>query len=495
MKLVEAGKVALDEPLSAYLPEFKPMTWGTSADDVTIRRLLTHHSGLSSDNWYRWAFGDTRPENYPRQLSEALGAANALTLASPPDHVFSYSNLGYSLLGLVVERVSGISFDDYLRQEIFTPLGMRDSSFVIQEDKLDRYARGFAGSREIFVPYIREIPEGSLCTTSDDMGRYLSSLLSSWKGGKGILSRSSVKEMFSVQNPGVELDFDFSVGLAWWIVDFTSMPGEFAVGHAGDLSPYHAITYLLPERDLAVHLMVNGDYGIGGYSYTGILVEAFKEFSAEKDKGPFAAERLVGPQSPRAILPPALASEFVGVYATQLGLMQVERSHSGLKARVLRQWFDLTYHVDGSLTLGMKILGIPVELPIFKELYLSSDILDGNRMLNIRVKGILIGPDEKIRPSEPHEAWLARSGSYVQVNGEPKPQFQGFRLGVDKATGLFCLSQKRDGKWLDYPLKTISDTEAILDGKGRNLGETLKVVDDSKRLLLFFDGLLLERSR
>ena len=493
MKLVEAGKVRLDEPLSTYLPEFKPATRGTTAGDITIRRLLTHHSGLSSDNFYRFFLGDSRPENYPRQLSEALDAANALTPVRGPGQVFSYSNLGFSLLGLVVERVSGVAFDDYLRQEIFGPLGMKDSSFIIQDDKMDRYARGFTGAKEVFIPYIRDISAGSLSTTSDDMGLFLSSLLSSWKGGKGIISQETIKEMFSVQNPGVPLDLDFSVGLTWWIVDFKLMPGEFAVGHGGDLDPYHALTFILPERDLAVHIMVNGDYGIGSFTYSEILAEAFKEFSAEKGQKPIAEASPIGPSSPPAALPPSLADEVVGVYATQLGLIQVKRFGTGLKARVFGQWLELSYHADGSFTFGVKILGIPVEVGIFKDLYISTEILDGERMFNLRVRGILFGPDVKIQPSDPGDAWLSRSGSYVQVNAEPKPQFQAVKLGVDKATGFFCLSLNRGGMWSDYPLRTLSDTEAVLEGHGRNLGATLKVVESPEGRLLFFDGLLLKR--
>ena len=296
------------------------------------------------------------------------------------------------------------------------------------------------------------------------------------EGDTAVLSQETIKEMFGVQNPGLALDLDFSVGLTWWIVDFESMPGEFAVGHAGDLDPYPALTFILPERDLGVHIIVNGDYRVGSFTYAEILAEAFRDFSAEKHQKPFAEARPIGALSPPVTLPPTLADEMVGVYATQVRLFQVQGSGTGLKAFVFSQWLELSYHADGSFTFGVKILGIPLELGIFKDLNISPDILGGERMFNLRAKGILIGPDAKIQPSNPGDAWLSRSGSYAQVNAEPKPQFQALKLVVNKATGAFCLSQNRGGKWFDYPLRILSDTEATLEGQGRNLGETLKVV-------------------
>ncbi len=484
MKLEEAGKLDLDAPLSSYLKGFQPQLRGTRLEDITVRRLLSHHSGLSSDNFSQFMLGQERPENYPRLMDQSLAAANALIPVRAADAVFSYSNLGYSLLGLVVEELSGMSFNDYVQKEICAPLGMEDSSFLIQDEKLERYALGYLGGKESFIPYIRDMSAGSFSSTAVDMGRFLSSYLAAWKGGAGILRQESVIQMFSAQNHGVALDLDFSVGLCWWIVDFQTLSGELALGHGGDLPPYHAISAILPERDLAVHIQVNGVEGIGSFSLSDILSEAFKEFAANKGQKPFAPPRREGPLAKPAQLPPALAAELEGFYATPMGLCQVKRSGGALKAQAFGQWLDLSYRADGSFSFGVKILGIPLNLGIFKEIYASHEILKGKPALNLRVKGIFFAPGLRVEPSEPGPLWRERFGSYVQMDDEPDPLFQGLKLGMKQ--GFFCASLKSEGQWSHYPLRVVSDSEAVFEGQGRNLGEYLQasVVDGQLRLSL-----------
>ncbi len=495
MKLVEQGKVDLDESLSAYLPEFKPAARGTNLDDITVRRLLSHHSGLSSDSKFRFILGNKEPDGYPHQNAEILAAANAMTVPRGPDVAFSYSNMGYSLLGLVVERVSGMSFNDFLSKEIFKPLGMEDSSFLIQEEKRNRYAMGYLGGKPQFIPYIRDMPAGSLCSTSDDMGKYLQSLLASYKDGSGIHSRSSITQLLTVQNPGVPLDFDFKAGLTWWIVDLQSIPGEFLAAHGGDLPPYHALIAMLPDRDLAVSILINGCEGLGSFSLAEILSAAFKEFASAKGQASFAPERKAGPFAAPEPMPDRLLADLPGFYSTPIGLCEVKRSGKGLKALVSGMWMDMSYRADASLALSLKILGFPVKLDILKEVYCTAEVLEGKQTLNFRTKGVLMGPGLKIQASDPGVAWLARSGDYVQVNEEPSPQYQAFRLGKDSATGFFCLYLKSEGSWTAYALRRVNDDEMVIEGQGRGMGETIRVIQGSEGAELFFEGLMLRRKK
>ena len=491
MTLVEAGKVDLDAPLSTYLPEFTPPTRGTKADDITVRRLLTHHSGLSSDALYHFMYGDVKPDGYPRQISDALPAAAALTPPRGPDLVFSYSNLGYALLGLVVERVSGMTFNDYVTKAVFVPLGMADSSFLMDEAKRDRYAMGYLAGKPVFVPYIRDMSAGSLCTSSDDMGRFLSSTLSSWKGVPGVLKQSTLQEMFRVQNLGVPLDFDFKIGLTWWITNIYCLPGEFALGHGGDLPPYHALTAILPDRDLAVHVEVNGVEGNGSFSLIELLSEAVKAFAAEKGQKPFAPPQAIGSAAPEAPLPANLLAELPGFYTTPLGLCQVKRSGNGLKAHAFGQWLDLTYRADGSFSMAATFLGITIPVPVLTELYATPERIDGKWTFNLRIKGILFAPDLPVTPSAPSAAWLARSGPWAATKAEPSPRFDAFKLGM--VDGFFCLLARSGCQWSAYPLRIISDSDAVVEGQGRNLGETIRIVKTANGETIETMGLVLRR--
>jgi CubicO group peptidase (beta-lactamase class C family) len=108
LKLVETGRVGIHQPVQKYLPEFK----GPDCEKIIVRHLLTHTSGLPY-----------RSESSPLR-------AGQLGLEREPGSLVAYSNAGYDLLGILVENISGMSFSDYTRREIFEPLGMKDSTFI-----------------------------------------------------------------------------------------------------------------------------------------------------------------------------------------------------------------------------------------------------------------------------------------------------------------------------------------------------------------------------
>ena len=124
-----------------------------------------------------------------------------------------------------------------MKELVFDPLGMEDSSFNIDDIPSDRMAMGYVRGKPETVPYIRDMPAGSLNTTAVDMGKFMQSMLASYNYDEGLLSQNTVKEIFEPSNVGVPADLDFQIGLTWWIVDFQKLPGEFIVGHGGDLPP------------------------------------------------------------------------------------------------------------------------------------------------------------------------------------------------------------------------------------------------------------------
>ena len=124
LQLYEQGKVSLDEPVQTYLPEFNP------ADDprraqVTLRMLLTHTSGIGGDLSHQGPWGLTAAD-------KADGIHRALTapLEFPPGETFHYSDIGFIVLGTMVEKISGEPLDIYAQEKIFTPLGMSDTRYL-----------------------------------------------------------------------------------------------------------------------------------------------------------------------------------------------------------------------------------------------------------------------------------------------------------------------------------------------------------------------------
>jgi uncharacterized protein YbbC (DUF1343 family)/CubicO group peptidase (beta-lactamase class C family) len=195
MQLVEQGKVRLNDPVAKYLPEFSQ----NGKEDITVRQLLTHYSGLDPDldlrtAWegketaYRMAFAE-RPEDAPGSK-------------------FSYSDVDFIVLGALVERVSGEGLDEYAARHIFARLKMMHTRFVppvawrakiapTQYDENEHMLRGV-----VHDPTARRMGgvagQAGLFSTGDDLAKFAQALLN---GGGGILSAQSVEKMTRPEQP------------------------------------------------------------------------------------------------------------------------------------------------------------------------------------------------------------------------------------------------------------------------------------------------------
>jgi CubicO group peptidase (beta-lactamase class C family) len=231
MMLVDQGKVVLDEQVSKYLPQFKPLK------PMTVRMLLNHTNGLSYS-----APGEFKPTDCC-SLSEQVDRFVSLPLMFEPGTKFMYSNAGPDTASRIVEVVSGQSFEAFLTERLLAPLGMRDTTYFPNEEQLSRLAPGCmfdkAASKlvrapnEVFLtsPYsdrkARHAPGGGLFTTGPDLALFVQLLLNRGSfGGKRYLSEDAVAEMTRNQVPAALMsmvpslpgaDAPMGYGLGWGV--------------------------------------------------------------------------------------------------------------------------------------------------------------------------------------------------------------------------------------------------------------------------------------
>ena len=232
MLLVERGLVKLDAPVQTYLGEFK----GEGREDVTIRHLLTHISGLRPDI-------ETRSE-WSGQ-AEAIRKACEEKLQSKPGTVFKYSDINFFLLGEIVQRVSQTPLEVFVQREIFGPLKMADTGFMPAKERLPRIAPtevvdGKPWRGVVHDPTARRMGgvagHAGLFTTAVDLARYARMLVNLGElDGAQIFKPETVKLMTSVQTPP---DVSARRGLGWDIdTSFSGPRGDvFPVstyGHTG----------------------------------------------------------------------------------------------------------------------------------------------------------------------------------------------------------------------------------------------------------------------
>ena len=255
MQLVEAGEIELDAPVKTYLPWFT-MAGPEDAALITVRHLLTHSSGISgpvSDkDLVNPDVSEGALETHIRELAD-------YKLTRPVGESFSYNNTGYDILGLIVQTVSGGSFEDYVQEHIFSPLEMINSYTSKSEADANGLAAGhtyFFGSPRVSTdaPYARrKIPAGFLISSAKDLGHFLIAQLNQGSYGEAqILSPEYVAMM---HQPAVETDFEGVSYAFGWRTNLVE--GELTVRHGGDNSSYHSNMSFSPTRGWGVAIVMN----------------------------------------------------------------------------------------------------------------------------------------------------------------------------------------------------------------------------------------------
>lgn len=246
MQLQEQGIVALDQPLSRHLPEFRIGTHGEDPNQVTLKRLITHSSGVPTD-----VFLDM--ESSRARYTDVVRLINRTSLAHVPGTVGLYSNAGYNLLGHAVSRASGVDYPDYLRQHVFAPLGMRNTGFAGDARGRIRSKAYGPDGHEATIFELRDIASGGIYSTAEDLARYAVALMEAYHGAPSPLAtQATVRSMF-VQQTDIPIDTN-KKGLGWFLFRDGS---RFAAYHAGSTYTFNAAVLLLPEQRAAAVILAN----------------------------------------------------------------------------------------------------------------------------------------------------------------------------------------------------------------------------------------------
>jgi CubicO group peptidase (beta-lactamase class C family) len=274
LRLVEGGNLDLEAPVTDYFTNFSIVSQPVQ---VTIRHLLSHSSGLANPLPIRWV----RPANTPASDQVAfvkclLGKHRKLKFV--PGEGASYSNLGYLVLGEVISSITGMGYEEYVREEILAPLGMDRTGFAYQEPAGDEAAtgyqllwrpltpllraalpRGIVGPRQgryvAFNPfYVKGPAYGGLVGGVDEAARFVMLHLNGGQAnGTQLLSTESVAEMQRIVPRGGKRDF----GLGWFRSHEAAERRPAFVEHLGGGAGFWNVMRLYPEESLGVVMMGN----------------------------------------------------------------------------------------------------------------------------------------------------------------------------------------------------------------------------------------------
>jgi CubicO group peptidase (beta-lactamase class C family) len=246
MRLVEQGKLSLDDTLQKFLPNFP-----TQGNRVTVRHLLNHTSGIKSytslgPRWARVIRLDLAPDSVV-----ALFANEPFDFK--PGDAWAYDNSGYFLLGMIIEKVSGKPYGQYVKDELFTPLGLESTIYCDQAPLIKHRAQGYApqpgGGFINAEPLSMTQPyaAGSLCSTVTDLAAWTLALSS----GK-VVSPASYKAMATpgTLNDGKPLTYGFGLGIG-------TLGGHRQVSHNGGINGFISELHHYPDDSLVTVVLTN----------------------------------------------------------------------------------------------------------------------------------------------------------------------------------------------------------------------------------------------
>jgi len=248
MKLIEEKVITIDDKLVEILPELKFDDKRT--ENITIKNLLNHTSGIPDINNYHWD-NNNQSDN---SLKEYILELN-LKLDSGPSAAYQYSNLAYDILGYVIEKVSGATFDDFLKKNILNESNMYSSDFryfnIHDSLKTSPHSKRWL-TKEIYeretYPYTREhAPSSTLNASSKDLSKWMISFLQTLNDSENI-HRSMIKPS-SKSNPYIGLGFQLN-----------TMNSKKVVGHYGGDKGFRSYLMMIPEEKIGLVLLANCDY-------------------------------------------------------------------------------------------------------------------------------------------------------------------------------------------------------------------------------------------
>jgi CubicO group peptidase (beta-lactamase class C family) len=281
LKLRDEGKLGLDEPAHKYVPALKKLQYATAdAPVITIRHLLTHGAGFPEDN----PWGDRQLADTDKDLIEFL--EKQVSFSNPPDVAFEYSNLGFALLGKIVSTVSGKPYQQYIRENIWQPLGMKTAEWEYANVAPDKLAHGYRWLNEKWneEALLHDTPDGSwgamgsMMCSIEEFANYMALHIAAWPASNaadnGPVKRSSIREMhhpwrFTGINPQYKysdgrtcaIAAAYCYGLGW----MRDCVGKVYIAHSGGLPGFGSQWRIMPDYGIGVVAFANRTYaGVGG---------------------------------------------------------------------------------------------------------------------------------------------------------------------------------------------------------------------------------------
>lgn len=278
MTLVDEGRVDIEAPIGAYVPELV-LADPAARDAITVRHLLTHMAGFYGDRFDPHGEGDDA-------LARAIAALADVPQQTAPGELWTYCNAGIDLLGRAIENGLEMPFEAAMRQRVFEPLGLERSTYFAREAILHSVAVGHAGGGpepvRVVAPWPvprRTNPAGGVVSNVLELLRIAACHLNDGAiGAMRLISRQSAIAMRTIQTAA---DFGRHWGFGWLM---RKVNGTHTVEHGGATNGFTARLLTVPDRTFAIAILTNSDNG--GSVHSAIAAAALNQFLGLRAESP-----------------------------------------------------------------------------------------------------------------------------------------------------------------------------------------------------------------
>jgi CubicO group peptidase (beta-lactamase class C family)/D-alanyl-D-alanine dipeptidase len=382
MRLVERGALDLDAPVTRYLPDFHPAN--PFGGDITLRQLMTHHSGLVREPPVGSYFDSTAPP-----LADVVASLNRTALVYRPGSRYKYSNGALQTVGLVLERAAGEPFPRYLRDSVLVPLGMTRSAFFeptpeLAPDVATAFMWASDGRRFPAPTFRRNAPSGTLYTSVLDLGRFLAALFAD---SNPVIARATLERMWVPQF--ADSGATEGNGLGFFV---SRLDGHARVGHDGAIYGFATTLAALPDERLGVVVVTTLD---GANTVTDRIAEA-------------ALRAMLAVRAGAAIPEPAETGPLAPGAARAAAGHYTKKGKSGSSVDLLERQNELYLATDGS--------AVPQRLRTSGDTLTFDDALTYGGSVRLLPNQVIVGTDTFARAVEPPPAappaWGRLFGEY-----------------------------------------------------------------------------------
>jgi CubicO group peptidase (beta-lactamase class C family) len=491
MRLVDKGQIEPDSTLDTYLPDFSMKSrFGKETKPPTIRQLLTHYAGLPA-NYIKGIL-----DKDPKSLDSYVNLLSDQYYAFKPNTVYCYSGTGYSLLGLLIEEITGKSFAKYMEENVLLPLDMEKSAFQLNATIEEHLASGYLKDEKRQQFPVCDVPAGGLYSNVGDLANFIKmSLHRGHYEDQKILSSSAFSKLVEPQNGNHPFDYSMRIGLGWKLDGIAFTYGEnlshlgTVTGHGGQTVLFRSKIMMALDQGVGVIILCNSS---NGKELAWPLVSEIVERMAAAKKG-VKTETTVKKHSGNENVEP-FPKDNASYYASRWGVMKMTPKNDKQRIRLSIPDRKMLLKKDdqGGYDVRYLALGfLPIKVSQLNRYHFGFMRKADTDVMVRTSEGMAQFFGSRIEKDSIPPSWRKRTGHYKgRFSQEEAEIIQEMKLYVQD--GYLMMNLKLPlitDVTLRLALNPISDKLAYVKGHSRMTGDVLKVKEENGEQKLMYAGL------